>query len=98
MDAALPVKTPFQHGDPAITAVVGANESGKSQLLTAIDLVLRGQNIEAKDFCRYSEFFLATGLRKPDFGVELVAITPEVRDAFASQTPGLPPAVDRLRL
>lgn len=40
-----------------ITAVVGANESGKSHLLDAINIVLSGENHSYNDFCRYSTLF-----------------------------------------
>lgn len=63
--------------DPKITAVVGANESGKSHLLSAIEKAITGcdykdQPISSRDFCRYSERFLITSdkNRLPDFGTE----------------------------
>lgn len=40
-----------------ITAVVGANESGKSHLLDAINIVLTGEDHSHNDFCRYSTLF-----------------------------------------
>ena len=40
-----------------ITAVVGANESGKSHLLSAINVVLTGDGLLKRDFCRYSSLF-----------------------------------------
>lgn len=40
-----------------ITAVVGANESGKSHLLDAITIVLTGKGLLQRDFCRYSTLF-----------------------------------------
>ncbi|KQR99794.1 hypothetical protein ASG12_03200 [Williamsia sp. Leaf354] len=40
-----------------ITAVVGANESGKSHLLDAIHIVLTGLGHHQNDFCRYSTLF-----------------------------------------
>ncbi|MEU8305928.1 AAA family ATPase [Actinomadura sp. NPDC048955] len=40
-----------------ITAVVGANESGKSHLLDAINIVLTGDGLSQSDFCRYSTRF-----------------------------------------
>ena len=51
--------------DPKITAVVGANESGKSHLLSAIEKAIKGSDykdepIGSRDFCRYSERFLVT--------------------------------------
>jgi predicted ATPase len=59
--------------DPAVTAVVGANESGKSHLIEAIKQGLTGEGIDRRDFCRYSALFsVETGkMRRPDFGVEL---------------------------
>lgn len=56
--------------DPEITAIVGANESGKSQLLIAIKAALSGSPIERVDFCRYSELYsVKTGeMRLPEFG------------------------------
>ncbi|MEX2290817.1 MAG: hypothetical protein WD794_10885 [Mycobacteriales bacterium] len=50
--------------EPDITAVVGANESGKSHLLDAIHIVLTGEGISQRDFCRYSSLFsVEKGLR-----------------------------------
>ena len=43
--------------DERITTVVGANESGKTHLLTAIEKGLSGENISRDDFCRSSKFF-----------------------------------------
>lgn len=66
--------------DPQISTIVGANESGKSHLLSTIEKGLTGRStsggksslIERKDFCRYSHFFQAArgGPRFPDFGFE----------------------------
>lgn len=63
--------------NPKVTAVVGANESGKSHLLTAIEKGIVGKDykdkgIKRQDFCRYSEFFSAKRgeLKYPDFGFE----------------------------
>jgi len=52
--------------DPLVTTIVGANESGKSQLLSAIE------NIERSDFCRYSKFFAVERgeMVWPEFGFE----------------------------
>ena len=59
-----------------ITAVVGANESGKSHLLSAIRKGLSGEGIEPEDICRYSEFFdVRKGKSKwPDFGFRFSAL------------------------
>lgn len=43
--------------EPDITAVVGANESGKSHLLDAIKIVLSGDGLLQRDFCRSSSLF-----------------------------------------
>ncbi|WP_335992222.1 AAA family ATPase [Glycomyces sp. MUSA5-2] len=43
--------------EPDITAVVGANESGKSHLLDAIKIVLTGEGHLQRDFCRSSTLF-----------------------------------------
>jgi predicted ATPase len=43
--------------EPDITAVVGANESGKTHLLDAIKIVLTGDGLLQRDFCRYSSLF-----------------------------------------
>ncbi|MGL5829463.1 MAG: AAA family ATPase, partial [Angustibacter sp.] len=53
-----------------ITAIVGANESGKSQLLLAIEAALTGKPIRREDFCRYSEeYSVREGeIRLPEFG------------------------------
>jgi len=58
--------------DNKITTVVGANESGKSHLLSAIEKAIIGQGIERSDFCRYSPFFTVkrNELKYPDFGTE----------------------------
>lgn len=59
--------------DPAVTAVVGANESGKTHLLDALEIAITGKGIHRRDFCRYSRLFsVQTGRRRdPEFGLEL---------------------------
>lgn len=56
--------------DTEITAIVGANEAGKSQLLTAIKAALTGAPIDRSDFCRYSERYSVKTdeIRLPEFG------------------------------
>lgn len=61
---------------PGITTVVGANESGKSQVLRAVEAALTGDGIERSDFCRYSRFF----------GVEKTLVRPEFGAVFADVT------------
>lgn len=54
---------------PEITTIVGANESGKSQVLRAIEAALTGAGFERSDFCRYSRFFGSDGpIKQPEFG------------------------------
>ncbi|WP_433952935.1 ATP-dependent nuclease [Curtobacterium flaccumfaciens] len=64
------VKVPL---DRDITAIVGANESGKSQLLGAIKAALGHRPIDRDDFCRYSELYSVQvgALRHPEFGAWL---------------------------
>src|SRR4051812_17495055 len=56
-----------------VTAVVGANESGKSQLIDVVDKALTGNDIERSDFCRYSPLYSVERgqVRRPDVGFEL---------------------------
>ncbi len=62
--------------DKGITTVVGANESGKSQLLTATKCLLTGKGIERRDFCRYSAFFsVGKEMAVPEFGAEFSDLT-----------------------
>lgn len=63
-----------------ITTVVGANESGKSQLITAIQCLLGDHEIRARDFCRYSNFFgVRRSMRLPEFGGRFTEVTPKER-------------------
>jgi energy-coupling factor transporter ATP-binding protein EcfA2 len=61
--------------EPSITTIVGANESGKSHLLDAIEKLITGEGIDRRDFCRYSHYFsVEQGQRRsPDFGGEFIA-------------------------
>lgn len=62
------VRIPMERG---ITPVVGANESGKSQLLAAVKCLLTGEGIKRRDFCRYSTFFAVDKeMSFPEFGAE----------------------------
>lgn len=74
------VRVPVEKG---ITTVVGANESGKSQLLSAIKSLLTGQGIERRDFCRYSTFFsVGKEMALPEFGAEFSDLTSEEVEAI----------------
>ena len=58
--------------EASITAIVGANESGKSHLLDTIEKLITGSKIDRSEFCRYSRFFSVQQdeRRSPDFGGE----------------------------
>lgn len=62
--------------ESTITTIVGANESGKSHLLDAIEKLITGNGIDRSDFCRYSHFFsVEKGKRRcPDFGGEFEVV------------------------
>jgi predicted ATP-dependent endonuclease of OLD family len=75
--------------DPKITTIVGANESGKSHLLTAIEKGMTGRSghcnepeISRKDFCRYSHFFKSTidEQELPDFGFEWTDVSSSISE------------------
>lgn len=70
--------------DDGITTVVGANESGKSQLLGAIDCTLTGEGVRRSDFCRYSQFFAVDeAMLRPDFGARFCELSDDERAAVA---------------
>lgn len=67
-----------------ITTVVGANEAGKTQLLSAIKYALSGEGISQQDFCRYSQFFTVNKtMSHPDFGLRLSGLTDSEGEAVA---------------
>ncbi len=70
--------------DPEVTAVVGANESGKSHLIGATLRALSGDEITSADFCRYSQLYsVEVGeIRSPDFGAEFMLTTQTDVDAL----------------
>jgi predicted ATPase len=62
--------------ESSITTIVGANESGKSQVLAAIEAAISGKGILQKDFCRYSPYFLKSAvLTLPEFGLGFTDVT-----------------------
>lgn len=68
-----------------ITTVVGANEAGKSQLITAIQCLLGDRAISPRDFCRYSAFFGVRGqLPLPEFGGRFSSLTDAEQVAVTS--------------
>ncbi|MBD2410916.1 OLD family endonuclease [Nostoc calcicola FACHB-389] len=77
-----------------ITTIVGANESGKSHLLTAIEKAMSGKDIERSDFCRYSPFFTVkqNELKYPDFGSEWSSLS-KLEDASIRKIIEIPESV-----
>lgn len=70
-----------------ITTVVGANESGKSQLIGAVRCLLTGDKIRPNDFCRYSEFLKVDAqMLVPEFGAEFGDLSDADRKAIRSIT------------
>ncbi|GLX95528.1 AAA family ATPase [Herbidospora sp. NBRC 101105] len=70
--------------ESSVTTVVGANESGKSQLLSAIKCALTGAGIKRGDFCRYSQFFAVNkSMAHPDFGLEFRNLDQGQQEALA---------------
>ena len=82
------VKIPL---DSEVTSVVGANESGKSQLLYAIECALGFTTASPDAFCRYSQFFTVDDkLKTPHFGLELLLDESErasLSDALGTPVP-----------
>lgn len=71
--------------DNRITTIVGANESGKSQLLSAIEKAVTGEGFSQRDLCRYCDFF---GVERdkvawPHLGVAWIDLTAEEAAAVA---------------
>lgn len=74
--------------DPELTCVVGANESGKSQLLQAIEVALGQDAATAADFCRYSVYFtVAEEMPLPHFGLHFDQLTNSESELLASHFP-----------
>lgn len=72
-----------------ITAIVGANESGKSHLLDAIEILLGARRYGQNDFCRYSSLYsVEEGKRRYPQFAGLFTVTES--DQAALQTLGLP--------
>jgi predicted ATPase len=75
--------------EPDVTAVVGANESGKSHLLDVVEILLSGENQDQRDFCRYSSLFsVELGMRRyPEFGGLFQTTTEERAQLAAAAVP-----------
>jgi predicted ATP-dependent endonuclease of OLD family len=72
--------------DPQITAIVGANESGKSHLLDAIECVMGEREVTRSDFCRYSQLFSVETdeVRVPDVGAVFTVTRPAESEVLAT--------------
>ena len=85
---------------PGITTIVGANESGKSQVLRTVEAALTGDGFDRSDFCRYSRFFgIDKTLTSPEFGAlytDLTADDLRVVESMASL--GTLSGVDRIAI
>lgn len=72
------VQIPLEGG---ITTVVGANESGKSQVISAVKCLLTGVEIRRRDFCRYSDLLTVNKeMGLPEFGAEFTDLLDTDRD------------------
>ena len=86
--------------DPRITAVVGANESGKSHLLGAIRSAITGEDIEQRDLCRYSPFFsVERGMTSwPHLGLKWSSMNADEVAALRSAVPEAPADVSTFHM
>ena len=76
------VQIPLEQG---ITTVVGANESGKSQVISAMKCLLTGKEIRRRDFCRYSDLLAVNKeMALPEFGAEFNDLHGTDRDFIRS--------------
>lgn len=84
---------------PDITTVVGGNESGKTQVLRAIEAALTGRNYDRSDFCRYSRFFAVDkSVTTPEFGIVLTDFHRDNLDAFGRATGSTIDNADRIAI
>jgi len=74
--------------DSRITTIVGANESGKSHLLSAIEKAVSGTGFEQRDLCRYSPFFSVERESTcwPHLGLGWTMVEPDEASAIAAIT------------
>lgn len=62
--------------EDGLTCIVGANESGKSQVLQAIEMAIRNEEASPADFCRYSDHFtVASAMKTPHFGLHFTGLS-----------------------
>lgn len=86
--------------DGRVTTIVGANESGKSQLLSAIEKAVTGEDFSQRDLCRYCDFF---GVERdkvtwPHLGVAWIDLTPEEASGVAEAVGEEPAGLDRFMM
>ncbi len=88
------------HIDRHITAVVGANESGKSHLLGAIKSAITAENIEQRDLCRYSPFFSVERGRTswPHLGLRWSSLDAREVEALNSALPDAPTGISSFHM
>ena len=74
--------------DERLTTIVGANESGKSHLLSAIRKAVTGKGFAKRDLCRYCEFFGVTVEEAswPHLGIAWSDVTPADWGAIKAAT------------
>lgn len=84
--------------DQDITTIVGANESGKSHLLSAIKKAITGKGFKQLDLCRYSPFFNVEQGQEcwPHLGVEWSHIAPGDAEILRKSLAGGPASFDAL--
>ena len=59
-----------------LTCIVGANESGKSQVLQAIEIAIGDEAVSPAGFCRYSDHFtVASAMKTPHFGLHFTSLS-----------------------
>lgn len=79
--------------DERLTTIVGANESGKSHLLSAVEKAVTGEGFVRRDLCRYCEFFGVTADEGcwPHLGVAWTKVTPaewaSIKDIIGASEP-----------
>lgn len=75
--------------EPDVTTIAGANESGKSHLLSAIQAGLANEPLTTRDFCRYSPLYsIKIGQRRlPDLGFAFTDLTEGDRATFQRLSP-----------
>lgn len=80
--------------DERLTTIVGANESGKSHLLSAIEKAITGEGFARRDLCRYCEFFGVTVDEGcwPHLGVAWAKVTPAEWESIKGVTGASGPA------